>query len=165
MNEAEIISYSLKELQAIAPAGFALGFHVVYTTPTFMFQTYSPEWLEIYAQKGYLMLDPIVHWGFENTGTVRWSALKHLDSAGVLDDAEKFGLNYGVTCAVESHGSRSFGGFARETAEYTDEECAFLLRKFTEIHAITAKTKALSESSVTALKKMSVTYTHTGVAS
>ena len=162
MNEEVIIGESLADLKALAPTGFALGFHIVYTTPTFMFQTYAPDWLEHYAQKGFLILDPVVHWGFENTGIVRWSALKHLDSSGVLDAAAKFGINYGVTVAVDSQGSRSFGGFSRGDREFTDEESALLLAQFNEIHTTTAQSKALSSSSIAALKKMSVTYTHTG---
>ena len=165
MKQEAIIGESLSELQALAPSGFALGFHVVFTTPTFMFQTYAPEWLDVYAQNGFLMLDPVVHWGFENTGSIRWSALKHLDTSGVLDKAGEFGINFGVTCAVESLGSRSFGGFSRSDREFTDDECQLLLTKFEEIHSITAKTKALEPSSVAALKKMSVTYTNTGGAS
>lgn len=159
MDEQTIISEPLAKLQDIAPAGFALGFHVIFTTPTFMFQTYRRKWLEHYAQKGFLMVDPIVHWGFENTGTIRWAELAHLDASGVLESAAKFGMKHGVSCAVEADGSRSFGGFARGDREFSNEEVATLLTTFEEIHTLTAQSKSLSPNTTAALKKLSIRYT------
>lgn len=162
MREENLIGEKLGMLKDAAPSGFALGFHVIYTTPTYMFQTYPRVWLDLYAEKGYLMIDPIVHWGFENIGSVRWSELKAADTGGVLDKAAEFGLAYGVTVAIDSDGSRSFGGFSRADREFSDSETETLLGIFTEIHNQTAGGKALPDDTKEALKKMSVGYTHPG---
>jgi LuxR family transcriptional regulator len=161
MQEDTKIEHRLSELKNLAPTGFALGFHVVYTTPTFMFQTYSSDWLEHYASKGYLMLDPVVHWGFENTGLIRWSDMVHLDTAGVLKDAADFGLNFGATCAVNDNDRQSFGGFSRNDREFTNDECDTLQLLFKEIHGLTAQREGLSPETKQSLKAMSVNYTQT----
>ena len=163
MNEETIVNQRLKEMQELAPTGFALGFHVVFTTPVFMFQTYPKAWLDEYAARGFLMQDPIVHWGFENVGKIRWSELADKDSAGVLEASAGHGIRYGITCAVESQGSRSFGGFSRGDREFTDQEADDLFEGFEDIHNTTAQSKAIDQTSVDALKKMSIVYTNTGV--
>lgn len=162
MHEETLISDKLAALKVSAPAGFALGLHVVYTTPTYMFQTYPRAWLDLYAQRGFLMSDPIVHWGFENTGTVRWSELKAQDSQGVFEAAAEFGLAYGVTVAIETKEGRSFGGFSRTDREFTDDEGQSLYESVCEIHLRTAGGKALADETKEALKKLSVQYTHPG---
>ena len=90
-----------------APTGYAAALHINFTTPDFLFQTYPADWLAIYSQKGFVMQDPTVLWGFENLGTVRWSDLTRNDHAGVMKEATKFGMKYGLTVAVEQGGSRS----------------------------------------------------------
>jgi LuxR family transcriptional regulator len=100
-------------LKTIATAGFAPAFHVRFTTPTFLFQTYPKDWLDYYSQNGLVMSDPTVMWGFENTGAVDWAALQANDSAGVLAKAAEYGLKHGATYATEIDGSHSIGTFAR----------------------------------------------------
>ncbi len=162
MQEDTLITEKIAALKAAAPSGFALGFHVVFTTPTYMFQTYPRAWLDLYAEKGFLMNDPIVHWGFENTGSVRWSDLKAADTSGILIRAAEFGLAYGVTVAIETDGSRSFGGFSRPDRDFTDAETQDLLKTFTDIHNLTAGGKVLADGTKNALKQLSVSYTHPG---
>ncbi|MEZ5722990.1 MAG: autoinducer binding domain-containing protein [Paracoccaceae bacterium] len=38
-------------------------------------RAYDPRWTEIYTEKGYMLADPMVFWGFNNDGTIRWSEI------------------------------------------------------------------------------------------
>ncbi|MEJ8560898.1 autoinducer binding domain-containing protein [Yoonia sp. GPGPB17] len=154
------ISETLGKLHEIAPAGYALGFHVEYTTPKFVFQTYPKAWLDYYSSNGLIMSDPMVAWGFEFTGSQKWSDLE--DPAGVMQKAADYGMKYGVVIAVASDDSRSIGGFAHPDREFTDEETAQIEAMVISIHDNTADTAQLDEGTVEQLKKMSVMVTHPG---
>lgn len=154
------ISETLGKLHRLAPSGYALGFHLQYTTPKFVFQTYPKEWLDYYSSHGLLMVDPMVAWGFENTGTQRWSGLE--DTSGVLKMASDHGMNYGVVIVTTSDDSRSIGGFARSDREFTDEEIEELEADVIAIHDNTADTAKLDPEIVEHLKKMSIMVTHPG---
>lgn len=152
------ISEVLGELNKMAPSGYALGFHIQYTTTKFMFQTYPKDWLDYYSQNGLVMSDPIVAWCFENTGYTRWSDLD--DPAGVLVKAADYGLKYGVVCAIEIGGTRSMAGFARSDREFADEEITKLTDSFKDLHNNTADQAKLSPETIQQLKKMSILVTH-----
>lgn len=154
------ISETLGALNNLAPAGYALGFHVEYTTPKFVFQTYPKAWLDYYSSNGLIMMDPMVAWGFENAGSQRWSGLE--DPAGVMKMAADHGMKYGVVIAVVSDDSRSIGGFAHPDREFTDEEVEQLLAGVVLIHDNTADTASLNPETVEHLKKMSIMVTHPG---
>lgn len=114
----------LSDLTHLAPTGYAAALHINFTTPDFLFQTYPADWLAIYSQQGLVMKDPTVLWGFENLGTVRWSDLADIDPAGVMRAATKFGMNYGVTVAVEQGGTRSIASLSRGDREFSGDELA-----------------------------------------
>lgn len=154
------ISETLGKLHRLAPAGYALGFHLEYTTPKFVFQTYPKAWLDYYSSNGLIMIDPMVAWAFENTGTQRWSDLD--DSSGVLKMAADHGMKYGVVIVTASDDSRSIGGFARLDREFTDAEIAELQADVIAIHDDTADTAKLDATTVEHLKKMSIMVTHPG---
>ncbi len=46
MDSRAKIARLITDVDAASPAGFALGLHIEYTTPRFMFQTYPKKWLE-----------------------------------------------------------------------------------------------------------------------
>ncbi|NCO22383.1 MAG: transcriptional regulator [Rhodobacterales bacterium] len=123
-----------------------------------MFQTYSKTWTDIYSQSGFVMHDPIVRWGFENTGAIRWSMLD--DPVGVLEKARPHGLVYGFACAVENGGTRSVAGFARADREFTDAEIAAIAAQVATLHDETAKAGALSAETREELRQMSIRFTH-----
>ena len=149
----------LGELRKVAPAGYALAFHIRFTTPTFLFQTYAKDWLEYYSQNGLVMRDPTVAWGFENTGAVAWSALADNDEAGVLVKAGKHGMKFGLTCAVEHDGSRSLGSFARQDREFTAQETQTLRDATEQLHKLLTNIQDLSPETATALREMSINVT------
>lgn len=123
-----------------------------------MFQTYPKIWLDYYSRNGLIMFDPMVAWGFENTGTARWSELD--DSAGVMKKAAEFGLARGVVVVELSDDDRSICGFTKNAAEFTDAEIAELAENVAALHALTADLLRLDPETVTQLRKMSIMVTH-----
>lgn len=155
MDQKADIAALIFELDALAPAGFALGLHIEFTTPRFMFQTYPRRWLEIYNSKGLLMQDPVVQWGFENTGAIRWRELRDQDTRGVMAQAAQYGMKYGITFSTMQGKSRSVGGFARSDRDFLDVEIEELSDTVMRLHRMTAALKKLSDPDVTALKRLS----------
>ncbi|WP_207209169.1 autoinducer binding domain-containing protein [Loktanella sp. IMCC34160] len=147
-------------MQDIAPAGFAIAFHIQFTTPAFLFQTYPKEWINLYNKRGMVMQDPIVGFGFENNGTIRWSELAANDPAEVLSEASKYGLVYGMACGIEDGGSRSVAGFARSDRELTDAEIDQLQGLVQDLHTMTAEAKSVSPEVREDLRRMSISFTH-----
>jgi len=154
------IHNTLSELQQLAPAGFALAFHIRYTTPTFLFQTYAKDWLDYYSQNGLVMSDPTVAWGFENTGVARWSDLAAQDTAGVMSKAAEYGMPYGAVFAIEVAESRSLGSFARSDREFTESEIERMQAAVAKLHDLTADLERLSPETSAKLRTMSVQFTH-----
>lgn len=155
------IRNTLAKLQHLSSGGFALAFHVRYTTPSFLFQTYPKSWLDYYSQNGLVLSDPTVAWGFENTGAIRWSVLAYSDTADVLKKAAEFDLNFGLTCAIDDGPHRSIGSFARADREFNDDESALLVAEMAKLHKLTADLKTLSPETAAQLRMMSVQFTHT----
>ena len=154
----------IARLQDRSPSGFAIAFHIHFTTSDFLFQTYDQEWIDLYSKEGLVVHDPVVRWGFENTGWTRWSDLPYDDPRGVMAQAHRFGLTYGIAAGIEEGGSRSVAGFARADREYTDAEARVLLADATALHLATAVAGRLSPEARAELRQMSVEYTHPGPA-
>lgn len=160
MTEQAIIKEKLIYLQGFASAGYALAMHIRFTTPTFLFQTYSSAWLDHYSQKGFVMSDPTVHWGFENRGLRDWADMSNEDPVGVLTAAADHGLKYGITCSVGAEGSPSLGSFARGDRPFNESEKAELKDLMVEMHGLTDNIKVLSPETAEALTDLSIQYTH-----
>ena len=144
MKAQSEIAPKLDGLTDHAPSGFALAMHINFTSPRFLFQTYSAEWISQYSEQGMVMFDPTVRWGFENEGTRRWSEMADDDPKGVLTAAAKHGLNYGLTCAMDTKGSRSIGSFARPDREFTQDEVAIFTAAMRDLHALTLDLQSLT---------------------
>jgi len=151
----------LKRLHHNSPAGFAIGLHIQFTTPRYFFQAYSKDWFDTYTTEGYVMNDPIVHWGFANEGIRRWSALGLDDPLGVLSGASKFGMNFGLAAATFDKSSRSIAGFARSDREFTDLEATSILRDLKALHIETLNMMVLSPEIHDTLRQMSIYLTRT----
>lgn len=160
MDAQERISAALGRLHAASPAGFAIALHVRFTAPRYLLQSYAKDWLDTYTRLGLVLHDPVVRWGFENTGWIRWSALSDADAAGVLARAADHGLAYGVVMAHLGKGSRSMAGFARPDRELSDAEIAAITTDFTELHNLTHGAETLSPRVHETLRQMSVFLTH-----
>ena len=157
MSEKPTISPVLESIGEICTAGYAIGLHVKFSTPTFFFQSYAKEWLEHYSNKGMVIHDPIVRWGFENTGSADWEDLQDMDERDVLGSAAKYGLNYGVVISMVQDGSRSLAGYSRTDRKSTSQEVEFLQRNLSELHNMTVNQTKLSSDERAALKQLSIT--------
>lgn len=160
MADQNIIQDKLGKLKDMCPAGYALAMHVHFTAPTFLFQTYDRAWLEYYSQKGLVMSDPTVHWGFENRGFVDWSSLTDMDTDHVMQQAAGFGLNHGITCSFGPESRPSIGSFARSDRPFTTAEAETLSQELTDLHNLTDNLEVLSPETAEALRRMSINYTH-----
>jgi len=160
MTRRARIAALLHELDQRSPAGFALGLHIRFTTPTYMFQTYPKRWLEHYSAAGMVVRDPVVQWGMQNVGRTRWSDLEMIDDGGVLEQAKDFGLMNGAAIATVVSGSRSIGGFARADREYEESEIEELEEILVRLHLATLGPGQLSERDQHVLTELSIKLTH-----
>ncbi|TNY32595.1 autoinducer binding domain-containing protein [Pelagovum pacificum] len=153
------IRQCIAELEELSPSGFAIAFHIRFSRPEFLFQTYPRDWQKIYSTGGLVMSDPIVSWGFANNGWTRWSELQD-PPGGVLDQGRAFELNFGVAAGVEIDGSRSIAGFSRSDREFSVDEVERLMELLEELHRITLTGGALSPEAHAELRSMSLKFTH-----
>lgn len=160
MSSQKKISTLLERLHHASPAGFAIALHVKFTAPRYLFQSYAKDWLDMYSRNGLVLHDPVVRWGFSNTGTIRWSELDRETGGAVLDQAAEHGLRFGAVVAMVRNGTRSMGGFARSDREPTDAEIVDLSADLTELHDLTLTVERLSPSVHETLKQMSIYLTH-----
>lgn len=116
------LSEMYKELEQLAPHGYAVGLHIRFATPLVYYTRYPPKWVEYYNANSYYLRDPLVFWGIGTTGTRRWSEIPLPDPFGLLKKAAGYGMKFG---AVSSYGpitSRSMAGICHSEREFTDEE-------------------------------------------
>lgn len=154
------IDLGLARLGRFAPAGYALGLHVRFASAHIMVQTYDPAWIERYTANGHMLSDPVVLWGFANTGACRWSALGMPDPNNIMGQAAEFGLNYGVAVATGPLNSRSIGGFARSDREFTDTEIAQIVSTVELLHAESTPPEALTKAQKQALRMVATGHRH-----
>ncbi|SPH17428.1 hypothetical protein DEA8626_00946 [Defluviimonas aquaemixtae] len=154
------ISTLLARLHAANPSGFAIALHIRFTSPRYLLQSYSKEWIDLYSRNGLVLQDPTVHWGFANTGTVRWSELRSQDEHGVMTLAAEHGKRFGVCVAIMEDGSRSIASFTRPDRELTDDEIAACEADLRNLHRLTQGVETFSPSVHATLKQMSIYLTH-----
>lgn len=160
MRRNENIAELLHKLDQLSPAGFAIALHVRFTRPTYLFQTYAKPWMDHYSQAGLVMHDPVVRWGLQNVGRLRWSDLTEIDDAGVFQQARDHGLMNGAGVSVMESESRTIGAFARADREYTDEEIDVLGDGLELLHRTTLGIERISPRDRRALTELSIRLTH-----
>ena len=136
-GKAHAIADKVGELRAFCDKGFALAIHIRYTRPTLLYQTYDQAWGDHYSEKGYMLSDPVVHWGLTNTGWVEWASLVDRDPEGVIADAVAHGLTNGWTYSVGPASSRTIAGLPRTGLPFTPEERIVLAAIVDAIHDAT----------------------------
>jgi len=142
----------LRRLSALAPRGYAIGLHIRFASAHMMLQTYDAAWVDRYTQRGYMMCDPLVSWGFGCEGTARWSGLNHPDPHRILDQAAEFGLRFGVAVSHGPTSSRTIAGFAREDREFTDAEITEIARIIHILHEQSTPPDHLTQAQRKALR-------------
>ncbi|MDP4893743.1 autoinducer binding domain-containing protein [Cypionkella sp.] len=146
------IEVELHQLALMAPAGYFLGLHIRFTAPLFTFQTYPQDWLDHYTEKGYVLRDPMVAWGFSTTGAIRWSDKALPDPFGVFKEAALYGLKFGATVASGPVKSRSIASFARSDREFEDHEIAAFAVIVQRLHDVTEPPEELTKAQIEALR-------------
>lgn len=146
------LDLELHRLSLLAPAGYFVGLHIRFTAPLFTFQTYDQRWLDHYTEKGYVLRDPMVAWGFSKTGTIRWSDPSLPDPFGLFAEAARFGLIYGCTVSCGPIKSRTIASFARSDREFDDQEVAALEDVILRMHDMTEPPEELTKAQVEALR-------------
>lgn len=133
----ETIATSLHRLGALCDTGFALAIHIRLTAPSLLYQTYSQDWADHYSTKGYMLSDPVVHWGLTHTGRVEWASLTDVDPEGVIPSAVSFGLTHGWTYSTGPASSRTIAGLTRSGRAHDAAEIAEIQKIVDDIHATT----------------------------
>ena len=159
-SEKLTIDLGLARLGRYAPAGYALGLHVRFASAHIMVQTYDPAWIERYTANGHMLSDPVVLWGFANTGACRWSELGMADPNNIMSQAAEFGLHYGVAVATGPLNSRSIGGFARSDREFTDKEIEQIVATVEHLHVESTPPEALTKAQKQALRMVATGHRH-----
>lgn len=154
----------LRQLSALANAGYSIGLHIRFTTPLLSFNTYDSRWMEYYADNGYAMRDPMVAWGFSDTGFIRWSDVALPDPFGILVHAGRHGLKFGCSVACGPIRSRSVGSFARDDRQFTDHELETLFEIVQRMHEMSKPPGELTRAQVQALQCIASGDRHTAAA-
>ncbi|TCO71520.1 autoinducer binding domain-containing protein [Rhodovulum euryhalinum] len=152
MFEKSVFDRELRALDALAPKGYNIGLHIRFTSPLMTFQTYDPAWLAYYTEHGYVLRDPMVAWGFSTTGATRWSNQNIPDPFGILEDARRFGLRFGVTISWGPITSRTIASVARADREFTDAEIDRIEAIVRRLHDMTEPPQELTKAQIEALK-------------
>ena len=140
------------QISAMCDTGFALAIHIRYTRPSLLYRTYQQPWIDHYSEKGFMLTDPVVHWGLMNTGLVWWDDLANQDPAGVLRDAKLFGLHNGWTYSMGEAASRTITGITRSGPAFTDTEVETIIGLTHEVHAVTTGIENFSPEVMDALR-------------
>ncbi len=146
------LSELYKELEQLAPQGYAVGLHIRFATPLVYYSKYPPKWVEYYNANSYYLRDPLVFWGIGTTGTRRWSEIPLPDPFGLLKKAAGYGMKFG---AVSSYGpitSRSMAGICHSEREFTDEEMDVLSDITARLHIAAKPPSELTKAQVEALE-------------
>lgn len=152
MFEKSVFDRELRMLESLAPMGYNIGLHIRFTSPLMTFQTYSPDWLSHYTENGYVLRDPMVAWGFSTTGAIRWSNKEIPDPFGILKEAARFGLRFGVTISWGPIASRTIASVARADREFEDTEIARVQGLVRRLHDMTEPPQELTRAQIEALK-------------
>ncbi len=121
----------------MCPAGCYIALRLGFYAPEEELNTFPLKWIEEYTIRGLALEDPLMQWAFNNGGMAKWSDLTENDKSGILKSYREYGLLFGVVISIpgqEKHPMRSFGFFAREDREFTDDEMTELFAELTADH-------------------------------
>ncbi len=136
-NIATVVAARLEKLREICDSGCALAMHIRYTRPSLLYRSYSQTWIDHYSERGFMMSDPVVHWGLTHIGSINWADLATDDTEGVLTAALAHGLHNGWTYATGPATSRTIAGLTKTGVDFTATERAEIIQIVDEIHALT----------------------------
>ena len=117
-----------------APGGYSLIMGIRHSRPSILRCTYDARWQLRYAEKNYVMRDPLLAWGLEHVGVMRWEDESIPDPHGIFVDARAFGLRYGLGMSQASGAQRSIAGFVRADRPFNAREARDLYALFSALH-------------------------------
>lgn len=154
VERAEAVKAS-SEFASLAPAGFYIALRIGFAFPLAEQNALPVHWVDTYTRKNYMLDDPVMRWLYGNSGARRWSDLGLDDPRGIMRDATRHGLEFGVAICFDDpgpKGQRSFGSFARADREFTDEEIRHLSARLEWLHIAMAPPTNLTRAELEALK-------------
>jgi len=146
---------SPEDVQAIAKTGYYIALRVGFAFPLEEVNALPQAWADHYTTHRFMLHDPVIRWIYANTGAIAWSAIDLPDPIRVLDQAQTFGLRYGVAVACfdgNREGQRSFGTFARSDREFERAEIDALHAYVLKRHHAKAPPTNLTNAELEALK-------------
>jgi LuxR family transcriptional regulator len=158
------IDLELRKLGLLSPAGYYVGLHIRFAAPLLDYQTYPQEWKDRYTEQAYALRDPLLAWGFGVTGTARWSELGIPDPFGILEDAARHGLSFGVAVSCGEIKSRTIAGCARSDREFKDDEMSSIHDIVLRLHNTTEPPDSLTKAQIEALSCIAAGDRHTAAA-
>lgn len=164
MSNKTGLELQLHELAMLSPAGYYVGLHIRFAAPLLDFQTYPQEWKDRYTEQAYALRDPLLAWGFGVTGVTRWSEIGIPDPFGILDDAARFGLKFGVAVSCGEMSSRTIAGCSRADREFSDAEMDSIQTIIQRLHATTTPPESLTKAQIEALGCIAAGDRHTAAA-
>ena len=90
------------DVSAISNSGYYVALRVGFAFPLEEVNELPAAWVEHYTKLGFMLHDPVIRWVYGNTGAIRWSEIELEDPMRVLDQAQTFGLRYGVAISCLS---------------------------------------------------------------
>ncbi|RYH04396.1 LuxR family transcriptional regulator [Salipiger sp. IMCC34102] len=153
-----------RQLHKYAPAGLFYALHFRFVQPLTHYCNFPREWSDLYSEEAFALRDPVIAWGFGNTGTSRWSEIDIPDHANILGQAATFGLHYGFVVAVGPIKSRTIASAARSDREFTDAEIEPFAAIVTKMHKLAEPPDSLTHAQIEALRLVEVGDRHTAAA-
>jgi len=144
-----------EDVKAIANSGYYIALRVGFAFPLEEVNALPKPWVEHYTKLRFMLQDPVTRWIYSSTGSTRWSEIDLPDPLRVLDQAQTFGLRYGVAVSCfdgNSDGQRSFAHFARSDREFEDAEIESLFAYILKLHLEKAPPTNLTKAELEALK-------------
>lgn len=144
-----------EDVQKVAKNGYYVALRVGFAFPLEEVNALPKPWVDHYTQHRFMLHDPVIRWIYANTGAIAWSGIDLADPMRVLDQAQTFGLRYGVAVACfdgNRDGQRSFGTFARSDREFGRAEIDALHAYVVKLHNAKAPPTNLTKAELEALK-------------
>ena len=141
-----------KILTDIAPFGIFYALHFRFALPLMHFQTYPAAWTDRYTEQAYALRDPIIAWGFSETGSTRWSEIAIPDPFDILGQAREFDMNFGLAVSCGPIKSRTIAAASRPDREFSDEEIEKFNGVISDMHDLTRPPDSLTPAQIKALQ-------------
>lgn len=143
------------DVKEISNSGYYIALRVGFAFPLVEVNELPSAWVDHYTKLRFMLQDPVIRWIYSNTGSIRWSEIELKDPLRVLDQAQTFGLRYGVAVSCydgNTDGQRSFAHFARSDREFSSDEIEALYAYLLKLHLEKAPPTNLTNAELEALR-------------